>query len=125
MNSKIISRAEILWNYFQTFNVEGETDIIIVCCSYDLRVCDYACDLYRRSGARVIVFSGESGNWTRGMWNKTEAEIFRDRAVELGIDPENIILESKATNLGENIRYTKEFLVDITTSPLFPSPILY
>lgn len=109
MNSKIIKKAEVIWAYFQTFNVENPSDIIVVCCSYDLRICDYSCDLYKRSGAHTIVFSGDSGNWTRGLWDKSEAEIFRDRAIHNGMDPNSIVVENRATNIGENISYSKQF----------------
>lgn len=110
MNKEIINNANIIWEYFQQFNKEDNTEVIVVCCSYDLRVCDYACDLFKRSGAHTIIFSGDRGNWTRDLWSKPEAEIFKARAIENGINPINIIIEDEATNIGENISFSKKYL---------------
>lgn len=110
MNNRAIINGHILWDYLSSFRQEEESDIIVVCCSYDLRVCDYACDLYKRTNVKKILFSGKRGNWTRDLWSKTEAEIFKDRAIENGINYKNIIIEDEATNLGENINYSMKFL---------------
>jgi uncharacterized SAM-binding protein YcdF (DUF218 family) len=82
-------------------------DAIVVCCSYDLRVCDYACELIRQELAPELILTGKQGNWTRHLWERTEAEIFRDRAIEQGIDPDSIRLEGNATNFGENIAFVR------------------
>lgn len=107
MDKPVLDNAKAIWNYFQGFNSETSPEVIVVCCSYDLRVCDYACDLLSRVDADVIIFSGNTGNWTRDLWNKPEAEIFRDRAIELGVDASKIVTEVKSTNLGENISFTQ------------------
>lgn len=110
MYNKIINRANNLWNYLNQFNQISNCDIVIVCCSYDLRVCDYACEYFKKAGAKKIVFSENLGNWTRDLWSKTEADIFNDRAIKNGIDEKSIIRENRATNLGENISYSKKYL---------------
>ncbi len=112
MNREVLENANVLWNYFSSFNEEIESDVIVVCCSYDLRVCDYACKLFRKNGAKIIIFSGDKGNWTSHLWEKAEAEIFRDRAMINGIEDSKIIVEDKATNLGENIQFSKKFFKD-------------
>lgn len=110
MNTEILNQAKILWDYFLGFCNENETDIIVVCCSYDLRICDYACRLFKKSGAKKIIFSGNSGNWTRDLWDRPEAEIFKERALQCGINESNIIIEDQATNIGENISFSKKHL---------------
>lgn len=109
MYNEVIEKAKVIWDYLHNFNKEESCDVIVVCCSYDLRVCDYGCEFFKRSGAGTIIFSGNQGNWTRDLWNKTEARVFSDRAIENGINKASIILEEKATNLGENIKFSKQF----------------
>jgi len=108
MYSEVIRKAGILWNYMSSFNRPGESDTVIVCCSYDLRVCDYACRLIQEDPDRQLVFTGGRGNWTSQLWRLPEAHVYRERAIENGISPSRITTEEEATNLGENIRFTRE-----------------
>lgn len=43
-------------------------------------------------------------------WNKSEAEVLADTAKSLGVPREAIILETKSTNTGENISFTRKIL---------------
>ena len=52
------------------------SDAIVICCSYDLRVCDHACQLIKDGYSERLVISGMQGNWTRHLWDSTEAEVF-------------------------------------------------
>lgn len=54
-------------------------------------------------------FLGNTGVGTTG-WSRTEAEIFAERAVARGVPPTAILTETKATNTGENIRFTQALL---------------
>lgn len=110
MYSEIIRNGKVLWDYMSKFREEEKSDIIIVCCSYDLRVCDYACNIFKRTNAKKIIFTGYKGNWTRDLWVKSEADIFKDRAICNGINSDFIFIEDKATNLGENISFTKKYI---------------
>ena len=83
-------------------------DAIVVCCSYDLRVCDYACGLIQQGLAARLVLTGRSGRWTRHLWAVPEARIFAERALANGIDPAQIDLEEQAANFGENIAFVRE-----------------
>ena len=82
----------------------------MVCCSYDLRVCDYACDLIKQQLAPRLILSGKTGNWTRFLWTDPEAHVFKDRALANGIDPERIHLEERSTNFGENIAFVRALM---------------
>jgi len=75
MTSQTIRHAKRIWNYLESYNRPEPSDAIVVCCSYDLRVCDYACELLRASLAPVIVFSGNRGNWTSHLWESPEAHV--------------------------------------------------
>lgn len=122
MYSKAIQEAGKLWNYMASFDNAQPCDAIVVCCSYDIRVCDYACQLIKEGYSDVLVFSGDVGNWTRQLWSTPEAEIFCRRALELGISPDQIILEAKATNLGDNISFSKPLLPDAKTVTFVSKP---
>jgi uncharacterized SAM-binding protein YcdF (DUF218 family) len=78
--------------------------------SYDLRVAERCVDLYRDQWAPMIVFSGHLGNWTKRMWDRSEAEIFAEHAIARGVPASRIILEPKSTNIGENVRFTRDLL---------------
>lgn len=108
-----ITNAEILWNYhcyLSPIEQGIQNRIVLGLGSYDLRVTDYCAELYLNKFVDKILFTGKSGNWTVGRYNKTEAEIFADRAIELGVPKEDILLEKHATNIGENIRLSKIIL---------------
>jgi uncharacterized SAM-binding protein YcdF (DUF218 family) len=83
---------------------------VVVCCSYDLRVCDFACDLINSGLSRRLVLSGKTGNWTRHLWKGSEAEVFKERALQNGVAESAILLEVRSTNFGENITFTKALL---------------
>ncbi len=107
MASQTIQHAKRIWDYLSSRGKPGPSDAIVVCCSYDLRVCDYACELLRASVAPVIVFSGNTGNWTRHLWNRPESIIFKERAEANGVASSNLLIEPNATNIGENIAFSR------------------
>lgn len=81
-----------------------------MCCSYDLRVCDYACELIRRDLAPRLVLTGNLGQWTRHLWRVPESHVFRARALDNGLDPDRILIEDRATHFGENISFARALL---------------
>ena len=122
MTSVTIKNAVRIWDYFSSFNSYASSDAIVVCCSYDLRICDYACSLLRDGVAAKLVFSGNSGNWTRHLWDKPEAHVFSERAAAVGVDPAQIVVEDQATNIGENIRNARHLLPDARTVTFVTKP---
>ncbi len=110
MDSEVINKSKQLWHYLSSFKQIEQSDAIVVCCSYDLRVCDHACELIKSGASDTLVLSGNTGNWTKYIWSRPEAEIFKERALRNGLNEERIILESQATNFGENISLSKELL---------------
>ena len=120
MDTLTIQKAAELWDYQSSFASLKKSEVVIVCGSYDLRVCDHACDLIKSGLANKLVLTGNSGNWTKHIWTKTEATIFAERARDNGIDNKQIILETSATNFGENIIFTKKLLPE-THSAIFVS----
>jgi uncharacterized SAM-binding protein YcdF (DUF218 family) len=110
VTTETLRHAERLWHYLSRREPPRRSDAIVVCCSYDLRVGDHACDLLQAGLAPVLVFSGNTGNWTRHIWSRPEAHVFRDRALERGVPAQAILIEDRATNFGENVRFAREML---------------
>jgi uncharacterized SAM-binding protein YcdF (DUF218 family) len=109
-DSETIAQAAALWNYLASFRSAAPCDAVVVCCSYDLRVCDFACELINSGLARRLVLSGKTGNWTRHLWTRVEAEVFKERALENGIAESALLLEDRSTNFGENVAFTRALL---------------
>ena len=112
LDSETIEHAAALWSYLASFKSIGPADAVVVCCSYDLRVCDHACSLMREGWAKRFVISGDTGHWTRHLWKHSEAVVFRERALANGLDPLAIMVEDKATNFGENISFSRKLIPD-------------
>jgi uncharacterized SAM-binding protein YcdF (DUF218 family) len=108
-----LEHAQRLWDYLSALRNREPADAVVVCCSYDLRVCDYACDLIRQNLAPRLVLSGKTGNWTRFLWAHTEAEVFKERALANGIDASQIHLEDRSTNFGENIAFVRALMPEL------------
>jgi uncharacterized SAM-binding protein YcdF (DUF218 family) len=108
--------AVILWNYHQVHHEPVVSDLIFVLGSNDLRVADRAAELFHQGLAPMILFSGGTGRLTEG-WTETEAEQFAARARELGVPAETILIENRSTNTGENIRFSRELLLEKGLDP--------
>jgi uncharacterized SAM-binding protein YcdF (DUF218 family) len=102
--------ARQLWVYHRVAGTPAPADAIVGLGSYDLRVAVRCAALFREKLAPLLVFTGASGNWTRGRWPKSEAEVFADAAVQSGVPWDKLLLETKATNIGENLRFTRALL---------------
>jgi len=103
--------AQTVWDYLRLDGPLARADCIVGLGSYDLRVAERCADLYRQRWGSLIVFSGDLGNWTRTMWQRSEAEIFAEHAIARGVPADSIRLEAKSTNIGENIRFTRQLLL--------------
>lgn len=102
--------AQIIWDYMNMNQAPSKVDAIFVLCSLDTRVANRAAQLYIDGYADQIIVSGGSGVLTKDIFDKSEAQIFTDIIVGMGVPKEKIILEDKSTNTGENIRFTYELL---------------
>lgn len=106
-----LRQANVLWR-FLTAGSGGRTpesprDLIVVCCSYDLRVCDHACRLLQRDVADRMLITGQSGHWTRHLWDGDEADVFAARARALGVETGRILIERKARSFADNIAFSR------------------
>ena len=102
--------AQILWDYMKMNHELAPADVILVLGSNDLRVAGHAADLYLRGLAPWLMFSGNVGRLTEGVFKKTEAEAFAEVAIAKGVPESAILLEPRSTNTGENIDFSREQL---------------
>lgn len=111
--STINALLQILWDYMLVGHELRSADCIVVLGSHDIRVADYAIDLYQQGYAPYLLFSGGvvQQNAELGVfWDTTEAEYFARRALAARVPAEAILIENRSLNTGENIRYTRQLL---------------
>ena len=115
MKTLTMEKAAEIWSYMSVVKSCGKSDAIVICCSYDLRVYDHACQLIHDGYSKKLVISGKSGSWTQHLWSETEAQVFYERAIANGINENQILLEPNATNFGENIMFSKALIPNAKT----------
>lgn len=106
-----------LWDYLYMEHPLRAADAIIGFGSHDQTIANRAAGLYREGWAPLILFTGYLGKGTLGVFEKPEAELFAEIAVEEGVPSEAILIENKATNTGENIRFAKRMFESMGMIP--------
>lgn len=109
MHPTHLAAARILWDYHRLNHALAPSDAILVFGSNDLRVAEHAASLHHRGLAPWLLFSGARGRMTQD-WPETEAEAMARVARGLGVPDDAILVENRATNTGENIRFSRELL---------------
>jgi uncharacterized SAM-binding protein YcdF (DUF218 family) len=110
---RINELAELIWDYHLMHHPLQKADCIFALGCHDEGVAIHSADLFNESWAEWLVISGGvifDGNESAIEKKITEAEYFRDIATSKGVPAENIIIENKATNTGENFQLTGELL---------------
>lgn len=102
--------AQTLWEYHHVGHALEKADSIIVLGSHDTRVAERGAELFNGGWAPLLLFSGHLGSLTSGMWSRSEAEIFADVAVGMGVPRERILVENRSTNTGENVDFSRQLL---------------
>lgn len=110
MNSNEFELVKALWDYLHMNQQLKRSDCIIAMGCHDTDVARRAGELYLENWANTIVATGGSGKITKNTMKRSEAEIFRDIMVDMGVPADRIILETKSINTGENIIFTREIL---------------
>jgi hypothetical protein len=88
--------AERVWEYLHMGHDLVASDVIVCMGSSDLRVATYAAELYMRGLAPLLLFSGGVGTGPHSGHNL--------------LGWEQILLEPRSANSGENIRFASELL---------------
>ena len=104
---------QAIWDYMLVGHELRPAHCIVVLGSHDIRVADYAIELYHRNCAPLLLFSGGvvQRNAALGVfWDTNEADYFARRALATGVPAEAILSENRSRNTGENIRFTRKLL---------------
>ncbi|MFF3839423.1 YdcF family protein [Streptomyces sp. NPDC001930] len=101
-----------LWDYHQMGHTPRPCSVAIGLGSHDLGVADAAVDLYKRGMAPLLVFTGATSPTTRERMPCGEAVHYRERAIELGVPDSAVMVEPRARNTGENIRFSRDLLAE-------------
>lgn len=110
MDKEILNAAKTLWDYLKLDQPLKRCDCVIAMGSHDLRVAEYAADLVIKNWAPVLVCSGGLGRLTREIWQESEAAKFAKIALSAGVQTNQILVEDRSTNTGENILLSKSLL---------------
>jgi uncharacterized SAM-binding protein YcdF (DUF218 family) len=102
--------ARVVWDYHHVHHELAKADCIIVLGSHDTRVAERGAEVFLAGWAPLVVCSGHLGGLTSGMWTRSEAEIFADVAVAKGVPRARILIESRSTNTGENVDFSRQLL---------------
>jgi uncharacterized SAM-binding protein YcdF (DUF218 family) len=120
MNDEALRLARIIWDYHQLHQAPVPADVIIALGTNDLRVAEFAADLYLRGYGRTLVCTGgvaHQGDLLATLWPKTEAEMYGDVALRCGVPRERILFETRATNTAENIAFGRDLLAEREIRP--------
>jgi uncharacterized SAM-binding protein YcdF (DUF218 family) len=113
MTSQVDTYAKVIWDYMLMGQPLKKSDAIFVLCSIDERVAEYGAQLFLDGYGDWLIFSGgvaHIGDLMQTNYDTSEAEHFAAIATRVGVPKENIIVENKATNTGENITFMHELL---------------
>lgn len=106
----LTKQIDILWDYLCFHEPVKKAEIGIVFGSHDLKTAQYAADLYHQGYFQTIICTGALGRNTQGVWTEGEAQRYNKVLIANQVPRNNILLEEKATNSGENILFTKALL---------------
>ena len=117
MNPRIHFLAETIWDYHRLDQQLEPGDAILVLCSHDRRVAERGAELFLDQWAPLLIFSGGLGSITKHMWTEPEADQFAKIAAGMGVPGEQMLVENRSTNTGENIRLTRQLLAERKLDP--------
>ena len=120
IDTELLRQARVIWNYLQLAQEPAAADLIIALGTNDLRVAEFAADLYLRGFGPLLLLSGgfaHQHDLLATAWPKTEAEMFAGVAERRGVPRERMLLETRATNTAENIRYVRDLIGERELKP--------
>lgn len=118
MNQVEIDRlGKTIWDY-SVLNQELEpAHAILAMGSMDLRVAKRAAEVWKQGLAPLIVASGGLGRLTSKVWAESEAKKFAEAMYKAGVPKENVLIEDKSTNVGENFNFSIDLLRSKSIEP--------
>lgn len=120
MTSEELRLAEVIWNYHQLRHQPIRSSVALALGTNDLRVAVHAAELYHQGMAPLIVCTGglaHQHDLLATAWAQPEAEVYRDALLAHHVPPKAILLESRATNTSENVRFSRALLAERGIQP--------
>lgn len=108
-DKRVDELAQLIWDYHLLHHELEKADCIFALGCHDAGVGNYAADLLLAGWADTLLISG-GVLFDKDPGDMTEAEYFRDIALQKGVPAEKIIIENKATNTGENFQLAAAIL---------------
>jgi uncharacterized SAM-binding protein YcdF (DUF218 family) len=115
-----LESARVIWAFHCLEQTAIPGDVIIALGTNDLRVADYAADLYLRGFGSTLVCSGgvaHTGDLLATGWKQTEAAMYAEIAERRGVPRDRILLEPRSTNTAENLRFSRALLEQSGIAP--------
>jgi uncharacterized SAM-binding protein YcdF (DUF218 family) len=109
--------VHIIWDYHLLHHKLEKASVMAVLGSHDLRVAEWAAELYRQGWAPRIVVSGSARPWALKLWGMSEAAKFKQVMVEHGVPADKVWTDERAENSGENAKYIDEILREHDLDP--------
>lgn len=120
ISGEIDQSAKIIWDYHHLNMPLKQADCMIVLGSNDVRVAEYAAELFKQGLAPIAVFSGHRGQLTE-KWHRSEADVYAEAALAAGLPRENILIENQSTNTGQNLLFSRKLLEE---HGIYPKSVL-
>lgn len=113
---------KIIWDYMHLNHQLKKADVIFVLGSRDIRVAEYAAELYLDGWAPLVLFSGSGDvhNHKPGrerFVGSTEADVFAEIAKSKGVPEEAMLIENKSQNTGDNYTFAISLLKEKGINP--------
>ena len=104
--------VEKIWDYHHLHHRLRRADAILVLCSHDTVVAERGAQLFLEGWAPLLIFSGGLGVITKHLWSEPEADKFARIAVGMGVPEDRILRETRSTNTGENVQFTRQLVAE-------------
>ena len=114
---ELMEDLQILWDYLCLNTNLKKSECIIGLGSILTLIPKKCAELYKKELGEYIIFSGNCGKGTKGVISITEAERFKNIAIEESIPENQIIIEPDATTTYENYKYIKKVLASNNLNP--------
>ena len=107
--------AALIFDFHQLPHQPVPADAMLVLGTNDIRVAEYAAQLYHQGLAPLVVPTGgiaHQSDLLSTNWDRPEADVFADILSARGVPPHALLLEREATNTSENIRFSRRLLAN-------------
>src|SRR5438270_12092597 len=104
VTAEALELARRIWDFLILGHEPIPADVIVALGTNDLRVAEFAADLYHRGFGRLLVCSGaiaHQGDLLATTWDRTEAEMYAEVLVCRGVPAHRVLLEPRAHNTAE------------------------